>query len=110
MKNEDESSINKNNNLDKNTDTNDLHIKKDFNILLKDFAFFKNDILKELKNLEFKIDSQRKLNTDLRSKISSQDSKLSKMKDTLDNVTSVVNENEATTNYYKEKMKTIVVL
>ena len=108
MKNEDESNINKNNNLDKNTDTNDLHIKKDFNILLKDFAFFKNDILKELKNLEFKIDSQRKLNTDLRSKISSQDSKLSKMKDTLDNVTSVVNENEATTNYYKEKINKLL--
>ena len=40
MKNEDESNTNKNNNLDKNTDTYDSNIKKDFNFLLKDFAFF----------------------------------------------------------------------
>ena len=108
MKNEDESNTNKNNNLDKNTDTYDSNIKKDFNFLLKDFAFFKNDILKELKNLELKIDTQKKLNNDLRNKISSQDSKLSKIKDELENVTNIVSDNEATTNFYKEKINKLM--
>ena len=103
MKNEDGSNTNKNNNLDKKTDTCDSNIKKDYNLFLKDLAFFKNDILKELNNLEIKIDSQRRLNTDLRSKITSQDLKLSKIKDTLENVISLANDNEATTNYCKKK-------
>ena len=110
MKNEEKSNpnTNKNNNLDKETDAYDSNIKKDFNFILKDLAFFKNDILKELKNLEFKIDSQKKLNTDLRSKISNQDSQLSKIRDTLENVTSLVNDTEATTNYYKEKINKLM--
>ena len=108
MKNEDGSNTNKNNNLDKKTDTCDSNIKKDYNLFLKDLAFFKNDILKELNNLEIKIDSQRRLNTDLRSKITSQDLKLSKIKDTLENVISLANDNEATTNYCKEKINKLI--
>ena len=83
MKNENDSNENKNTNLEKNTDANVQHINKDLNFFMKDFLYFKNDILKDLKNLETKIDNQKKLNTDLKNKISIQGSKLSKITDTL---------------------------
>ena len=110
MKNENDSNENKNTNLEKNTDTNVQHINKDLNFFMKDFLYFKNDILKDLKNLETKIDNQKKLNTDLKNKISIQDSKLSKITDTLENIANMVNDNEATTNFYKEKIDKLMDL
>ena len=110
MKNENDSNENKNTNLEKNTDANVQHINKDLNFFMKDFLYFKNDILKDLKNLETKIDNQKKLNTDLKNKISIQDSKLSKITDTLENIANMVNDNEATTNFYKEKIDKLMDL
>ena len=41
-------------------------LKKDINFFTKDFLFFKNDMLKELKNLDFKLEVQKRLNTELK--------------------------------------------
>ena len=79
-------------------------IKKDLNFFTKDFLFFKNDILKELKNLEFKIETQKKFNNELKNTISIHDTKLIKLNNKLECISNVVNDKEATTKYYKEKI------
>ena len=79
-------------------------LKKDINFFTKDFLFFKNDMLKELKNLDFKLEVQKRLNTELKNTLSVHDTKLTKLNNKLDGIANVVNDKEATTNYYKEKI------
>ena len=38
---------------------------RDTNLFSKDFLFFKNDILKDIKDLEIKLENQKKVNAEL---------------------------------------------
>ena len=39
---------------------------RDTNLFSKDFLFFKNDILKDIKDLEIKLENQKKINAELK--------------------------------------------
>ena len=108
MKDENDLNLNTNTNInslpEKISNVNTTQIKKDLNFFSKDFLYFKNDILKELKNLEFKIETQKRFNNELKNTISIHDTKLGKLNNKLESISNVVNDKEATTKYYKEKI------
>ena len=108
MKVENDSILNNNLTSEKLTNVNATQIKKDLTFFTKDFLFFKNDILKELKNLEFKIETQKKVNNELKNTISIHDTKLRNLNNKLEAISDIVNDKEATTNYYKEKIKILM--
>ena len=51
---------------------------RDTNLFSKDFLFFKNDVLKDIKDLEIKLENQKKINEELKNIISSHDLQLIK--------------------------------
>ena len=89
---------------EKYNNLNTSQFKKDLSFFTKDFLFFKNDILKELKNLEFKLEVQKKANAELKNKLSLNDTKLAQLNNKLESISTVINDKEAATNYYKEKI------
>ena len=58
----------------------------------------------KIKNLEFKIETQKRFNNELKNTISIHDTKLGKLNNKLESISNVVNDKEATTKYYKEKI------
>ena len=104
MKDEQNSITNENSSSEKITNLNPTQVKKDFNFFTKDFLYFKNDILKELKIIDLKLESQNKLNSELKNTISLHDTKIGKLHNKLDSILNVINVKEAATNYYKEKI------
>ena len=57
---------------------------KDLNFFTKDFLYFKNDILKEIRDIHLKFDNQKKYNFDLKNLISSQETKFIKFNNQLE--------------------------
>ena len=97
-------STNKEINSEKSLNISISQIKQDLTFLKKDFLFFKDDILKEIKTLETKIDVQKKENEKLKDVISTQNSKMTNIHFIVESISNQVNSKEAMTNYYREKI------
>ena len=91
----------KNNIEDKNKN------KKQFlndNLILNDLIYFKNDILKEINNLDLKINIQNNLSNEMSKKLILYNSKLEELNKKMDNFSNVINKNSGESNYYTEKI------
>ena len=91
----------------KNLQNNLENINKDFlndKIFIKDILHFKNDILKEIKQLEYKISIQNNINNDMNRKFSFYNSKLEDFSKKIDNYSNVINKNVGESNYYTNKL------
>ena len=95
-------------NIERGKNQSSAQLVKDINFFSKDFLFFKNDILKEIKNLESKIELQKRYNNDFKSAFNNYDSKIEKLNEKIDNLTTIINNKEAETNYYNEKIAIIM--
>ena len=78
------------------------------NLFSKDFLYFKNDILKELNEINKKLENQKKLNANLKDLISSQDLKLLKFKDKLENFSNIINDKKAVEDYDNNKINELM--
>ena len=77
---------------------------RDTNLFSKDFLFFKNDILKDIKDLEIKLENQKKVNAELKNIISSHDLQLIKLNNKIENISNNINQNKVEADFYKEKL------
>lgn len=80
---------------------------KDLNFFTKDFLYFKNDILKEIRDIHLKFDNQKKYNFDLKNLISSQETKFIKFNNQLENLSNIMNDKNAEIEYYKDKFNVL---
>ena len=62
------------------------------NLFSTDFLYFKNDILRELKEINNKFENQKRLNTHIKDLISSQDINLVKYNNRLENISNILND------------------
>ena len=95
-----------NNNIQINNDNN----QKDFNnekLLLNNVIHFKNDILKEIKALDIKINIQNNANNEINKKLVSYYSKLEDLTRKIDNFSSIINKTSGESNYYTQKINTL---
>ena len=67
---------------------------RDTNLFSKDFLFFKNDILKDIKDLEIKLENQKKINAELKNIISTHDLQLIKLNNKIENISNNINQNK----------------
>ena len=74
----------------------------------KELLFFKNDILKDIKNLEIKINDQKHYNTELENMVSSQDKLIFTLNNKIDNMSNIISDNRAEIDFYKEKFKILL--
>ena len=77
---------------------------RDTNLFSKDFLFFKNDILKDIKDLEIKLENQKKINAELKNIISTHDLQLIKLNNKIENISNNINQNKVEADFYKEKL------
>ena len=91
-------------NLEKGNNANSTQIIKDIKFFSKDFLYFKNDILKEIKNLESKLELQKRNNLELKNTFSIYDSKIDQLSEKIEKISTIVNSKEAETNYFNEKI------
>ena len=78
------------------------------NIFSQDFLYFKNDVLRELKEINNKFENQKRINTTIKDLISSQDIKLIKFNNKLELVTNQLNEKKALTGYDNDKINELM--
>ena len=78
------------------------------NLFSTDFLYFKNDILRELKEINNKFENQKRLNTHIKDLISSQDINLVKYNNKLENISNILNDKKAKTDYDTEKIKELI--
>ena len=78
------------------------------NLFSTDFLYFKNDILRELKEINNKFENQKRLNTHIKDLISSQDINLVKYNNRLENISNILNDKKAKTDYDTEKIKELI--
>ena len=78
------------------------------NLFSTDFLYFKNDILRELKEINNKFENQKRLNTHIKDLISSQDLNLVKYNNRLENISNILNDKKAKTDYDTEKIKELI--
>ena len=76
---------------------------RDTNLFSKDFLFFKNDVLKDIKDLEIKLENQKKINAELKNIISTHDLQLIKLNNKIENISNNINQNKVEADFYKEK-------
>ena len=94
-------------NDDKNPQNNLKKKQNDFlnkNLFLNDVLYFKNDILKEIKELDLKINIQNNINNEMDRKLLSYNSKLEDLNKKIDNFSTIINKKSGETNYYAEKL------
>ena len=72
--------------------------------MLNDILYFKNDILKEIKDLDIKINKQNNINNEINKKLITYNSKIEDLNKKIDNFTSIINQNSGVSNYYTEKI------
>ncbi len=77
---------------------------RDTNLFSKDFLFFKNDILKDIKDLVIKLENQKKINAELKNIISTHDLQLIKLNNKIENISNNINQNKVEADFYKEKL------
>ena len=77
---------------------------RDTNLFSKDFLFFKNDVLKDIKDLEIKLENQKKINAELKNIISTHDLQLIKLNNKIENISNNINQNKVEADFYKEKL------
>ena len=65
------------------------------NIFSQDFIFFKNDVLRELKEINNKFENQKRLNTTIKDLISSQDIKLIEFNNKIEIISNRLNDKKA---------------
>lgn len=73
-------------------------------LFLNDVIYFKNDILKEIKELDLKINIQNNINNEMDRKLISYNSKLEALTRKIDNFSTIINKKSGETNYYTEKI------
>ena len=105
-----ESSTTKNQNSEQ---VNNLNINHNIpnsnpNLFSTDFLYFKNDILRELKEINNKFENQKRLNAHMKDLMSSQDINLAKYNSRLENISKILNEKKAKTDYDTEKIKELL--
>ena len=97
--------------LNKKSLQNNLeNINKDFlndKIFIKDILYFKNEILKEVKQLDYKLSIQNNINNDMNKKLSLYNSKLEDFTKKIDNFSNFINKKDGETNYYTKKLDTL---
>ena len=105
-----ESSKTKNQNLEQVNILNNNHNFRNSNpnLFSTDFLYFKNDILRELKEINNKFENQKRLNIHMKDLISSQDINLVKYNNKLENISNILNEKKAKTDYDSEKIKELL--
>ena len=86
------------------------NINKDFlndKIFIKDILYFKNEILKEVKQLDYKLSIQNNINNDMNKKLSLYNSKLEDFTKKIDNFSNVINKKDGESNYYTKKLDSL---
>ena len=74
------------------------------NIFSQDFLYFKNDIIRELKEINAKFENQKRLNTTIKDLISSQDIRVVNISNKLENITNIFNIKKAIAEYDSNKI------
>ena len=78
------------------------------NIFSQDFLYFKNDIIRELKEIHTKFENQKRLNTTIKDLISSQDIKVVNLNNKLENISNVFNIKKAIAEYDSNKISELL--
>ena len=73
-------------------------------IFLNDFLFFKNDILKEIKQLDLKINLQNNLSNEINQRLNLYNSKIENLSKKVDDFSKSINHKSGETNYYTDKL------
>ena len=96
----------KNKNLEQENNSNSHHNVgySNSNIFTQDFLYFKNDIIRELKEIEMKFENQKRINSTIKDLISSQDIKVVKLSNKLENISNSINLKKAIAEYDSGKI------
>ena len=78
------------------------------NLFSQDFLYFKNDIIRELKEINSKFENQKRLNTTIKDLISSQDMNMTKLNNKLENISSMFNIKKAALDYDSNKISELL--
>ena len=107
---DEESNKIKNSNLEKlNNLNNHKNVRHSSpNIFSQDFLYFKNDIIRELKEINAKFENQKRLNTTIKDLISSQDIRVVNISNKLENITNIFNIKKAIAEYDSNKISELL--
>ena len=78
------------------------------NLFSSDFIYFKNDMLRELKEIKNKFENQKRLNIDIKDLISAQEIQLVKFNNKLMNFSNIINDKKAEEDIDKGKIKDLL--
>ena len=78
------------------------------NIFSQDFLYFKNEVLRELKEINNKFQNQKKLNTTIKDLITSQDIKLIEFNNKLEIILNQLNDKKALAGYDNDKVNELI--
>ena len=78
------------------------------NLFSSDFLYFKNDMLRELKEIKNKFENQKRLNIDIKDSISAQEIQLVKFNNKLINYSNIINDKKAEEDIDKGKIKDLL--
>ena len=78
------------------------------NLFSQDFIFFKNDVLRELKEINNKFENQKRLNMTIKDLISSQDIKLIEFNNKIEIVSNRLNDKKALAGYDNDKINELM--
>ena len=78
------------------------------NLFSQDFLYFKNDIIRELKEINTKFENQKRLNTTIKDLISSQDMNMTKLNNKLENISSMFNIKKVALDYDSNKISELL--
>ena len=78
------------------------------NLFSTDFLYFKNDMLRELKEIKNKFENQKRLNIDIKDSISAQEIELVKFNNKLMNFSNIINDKKAEEDIDKGKIKDLL--
>ena len=99
--------LNNINNNETNKNQNNKNLVLNDKIFMKELIYFKNDILKEIKELDCRIIIQNHINNDVNKKLILYNQKLEDLTQKLEDFTNIINHKDGQSSYYNDKLNSL---